>query len=134
MRPAAKAAYAHFATLWGVTTTVLYPSESHVLPAPPFVRVSMVVNSSVQLTMGGPGNKLFERHASVRVQIFVAVDAGEGQLLDLGQAALNVFEGKSIEVAGEPIAFFKVDFDRKDDEPHLLAGVVEAQCRYQERK
>lgn len=134
MRAAHKAVYAHFAAAWGATTVALYPNESHVQPPAPFVRVSMVENTSDQHTIGGAGNKLFERRESVYVQIFVSSNAGEGLLLDLAQAARDIFEGASLSVEGEQLTFFQVDFDREDDEPDLLAGTVEAQCRYQQRK
>ena len=134
MRPAYKAVLDAFVAAWGSTTPIALGNESIDEPGAPWVRISMTENTSEQLTIGSTGNKIFERRASVRVQIFVPTDRGDGALLDLQQQARNVFEGKSVTVAGEPLSFFKVDADRGADEPHLIVGVVEAQCRYQERK
>jgi hypothetical protein len=134
MRTARKTIYAAFTTAWGATTPVVIGNESWPEPSSPWVRLSMRENSSRQLTVGGPGNKIYERRCSVFVQVFSPADAGEGQRDDLGQQARDVFEGLGLAVTGETIDFFQVDFDAGDDEPHLFTGRVEAQCRYQQRK
>jgi hypothetical protein len=134
MRTATKTVYAAFATAWGSTTPIVIGNESWPEPASPWVRLSMRETSSIQLTMGEPGNKIYERRCSVYVQVFSPADAGEGQLLDLAQQARNVFEGLSLSVSGETIDFFQVNCDPGDDEAHLHVSLVEARCRYQQRK
>lgn len=136
LRSATKAVYAHFLAAWaiGPNTPVALGNESMPEPAAPWVRVTMIPNTDEQLTVGGTGNKVFERHDAIMVGIFSPADAGDGPLLDLMQAAVNVFEGKSTSSGGETINFFRVRRSRGDDETHLITALVEAQCRYQERK
>ena len=135
MRAATEAIYQHFVTQWASATPIVFGNEAASEPAAPFVRVSMRENTSEQLTIGTTGNRIFERHASVYVQIFAPADAGEGPLLTLMQAARNVFEGVSVSSGAERVCFLPAPTaERGNDEQHLISAIVEAPCRYQERK
>lgn len=134
-----KAVTQHFLSEWAGATPVVFGNESATEPPPPWVRVSMRPNVRKQETVGGVGNKIFESRESVYVQIFVASDTGDRQLRELQQQVLDVFEGLSLAVAVasgavESVDFFDAEPSRGEDEPHLLVGIVEAQCRFQERK
>lgn len=134
MRAASEAVYQFWNVQWAGTTPTAYPAIPIDEPAAPWARISTRPNSSIQLTTGSIGNRLFEHRESCLVQIFTVSDSGEGQLLDLSDQARKLFQGAAINIAGEDVHFFQVDARRAPDEPHLISMIVEAQYRYQARQ
>lgn len=81
-----------FETQWGSTTTVQYPNKKFSKPDnASWVRLNIVQAASAWASMGDPGNNTERNFGQVSVQIFVPVDIGEGDAVELADQVRDVF-------------------------------------------
>lgn len=88
-----------FVDQWGSTTPIVLGSESvseNDYRTTGYVRLSMRIVSRSQATLGPEGGRKYDNRHSIYVQVFVpaAESGGDKRLIELGQQARNVFEGK----------------------------------------
>lgn len=101
--------YESFVTDWGATSPFTLDNEAYDTPVgSEWVRVAVRHNASNQETLGGIGNRKYERIGSVFVQCFTPLDKGLAAADNLAAAARAIFEGKTLAPAGEAIHFFDV--------------------------
>lgn len=76
-----------------------FATEEGAIPSStvPWARVTATHNDSVQRSLGGPGQRRFERRGIVTVQIFTPRGRGQGLSLaqQLATIARDAFEGKA---------------------------------------
>ena len=81
-----------FEAQWGVTAPVQYPNTSFTPPNDAaWVRLTIADAGATWASFGDPGNNVERNVGLVTVQIFVPVDQGEGEALELADQARAVF-------------------------------------------
>jgi hypothetical protein len=101
--------YESFVTDWGATSAFTFDNEEFDPPTgTPWVRLAVRHTASNQETLGGIGQRKYERIGSVFVQCFTPLDSGVASADNLASIARAVFEGKTLAPAGEAIHFFDV--------------------------
>lgn len=97
-----------FKTAWdaGIETTgkvVIYPDAKNQVPKTNdadsnpnlWARVSVVHDTGRQATLGGIGNRLFQREGSVTVQVFTPIGTGLSIADKVYKIVVDAFEGKT---------------------------------------
>lgn len=124
---ARNALYDAFAAGW--TNGVAYFLGNEGSDPPPrtdWVRVNVQHNASAQDTLGGIGNRKFDRLGLISVQIFTLPDQGQERADQLVQDVRAIFEGKTIndvftqastqlDVGPDPLDFWQTNVDTPFD-------------------
>ncbi len=101
---AANAIQARFKIQWDADSAAVAGSippvewdnlEPLIPPSAPWARVNVEHNLGNQASMGETGNRLFDRLGLVTVQIFIVRGQGVTLARQLGNIAVNAFEGKT---------------------------------------
>jgi hypothetical protein len=94
--------------------------------------VSMVVRHGVagQETLGAIGDRVYQRRGLVIVQLFVAVDRGLLRLDELGRAARDIFEGKTL----SQVRCYNGQYRELGKEGQWMRGNVSVAFSYDEHK
>ncbi len=87
-----------FVTDWGANSAYTFDNEDFRPPVDaPWVRLAIRHIASIQTSIGGLGNRKFDREGLVLIQIFGRLDRGTKAVDDLAELALAIYEGKSID-------------------------------------
>lgn len=79
---------------WGSTSPFCFANETFVPTAgTAWVRFIVEQAESEQRTLGGAGNRRFERDGVIRAQINVPLDSGLREADELGAVVIAIFEG-----------------------------------------
>lgn len=98
----------------------------------PWARFSVRINAATQDTLGGVGNRKFERSGSVFVQVFTPLDEGTNRSSQLVQTVVNGFEGTRI--VGTTIRFNDVIPRKTGIDDKWFGQIVEATFDFDETK
>lgn len=132
---AREAVLEHFVAGWGATTPFSLENEKASeaklgAGSNPWVRLSFRNLDGYQETLGGIGQRIYERVAKVYVQVMAPVDRGMKAGADLAQQARALFEGVRI---GELVGYGGVVRETKPDGKWYVT-LVEVAFRYYEKK
>lgn len=90
--------YQQFVTDWGANSAYTFDNEAFTPPVSgPWVRLVVRHAASEQTSLGGVGNRKFDREGLVLIQVFGRLDRGTKTVDDLAELALAIYEGKSID-------------------------------------
>lgn len=123
----------HFVAGWGATTPFVFENENYseaTAGTKPWVRFSVRNLDGYQYSLGGIGNRLYERVARVYVQVMSPVGKGMQAGADLAQQARALFEGVRV---GELVGYGGVVRETKPDGKWYVT-LVEVAFRYYETK
>lgn len=98
---AVEAVFERWTTQWAILhpADVPYTLDNEAFTAPDkWARVSMVISTRNQVSLGPPGTRRFETRGNIAVQLFGAVDSGAHELAALCDDVRTVFEGQLIAV------------------------------------
>lgn len=88
-----------FVTDWGANSAYTFDNEKFAPPVDaPWVRLSVRHVASQQTSLGGLGNRKFDREGLVLIQVFGRLDRGTKEVDDLVEKALAIYEGKTIDL------------------------------------
>ena len=88
-----------FVTDWGVNSAYTLDNEKFNPPVDaPWVRLVVRHVASQQTSLGGLGNRKFDREGLVLIQVFGRLDRGTKEVDDLVEKALAIYEGKTIDL------------------------------------
>ena len=91
--------YQHFVTGWGSTSAFTFDGEDFTPPeSDPWVRLVVRHAASQQASLGGLGNRKFDRAGLVIVQVFTPLDQGAAAADVLVEKVMEIFEGKTIDL------------------------------------
>lgn len=128
---AREAIYQEFLTAWGATSPFTFENEAYTPTAGvSWVRLSVRHNTSLQDSIGGVGNRKFERSGRVFIQIFTPLDRGLRPADALTATARAIFEG--VRVSG--IVFYSPVIREIGPDGAWLQVNVECPFDYQEVK
>jgi len=89
--------YQRFKAGWGSTTLFVFDDEVFTEPAnASWCRVSFRNVDSKQYTLGPTANRMFQRQASLYVQIFTPIGSGTRVAGQFAQKVRDIFEGVTI--------------------------------------
>ena len=123
-----------FATTWG-TTGFTFQLENEKYDPPdvnPWARLTVRHSGGTQDTLGGNGNRKFDRTGSAFVQIFVKSDGGTRQSKQLTQIVVDGFEG--VTITGTSVTFLDVIARETGVDRGWFQVTIEANFRYFEQK
>lgn len=90
--------YQQFVTDWAATSAFTFDNEAFTPPvSDPWVRLVVRHAASQQASLGGVGNRKFDREGLVLIQVFGRLDRGTKEVDDLAEKALAIYEGKTID-------------------------------------
>lgn len=134
---AREAVQEHWKAGWGTTTGYVFENEQNREPQTPkgstppaWCRVSVRNLDGFQETLGGIGNRIYKRKASVYVQVMAPVNAGMRQGAELAYQARALFEGVRL---GEIIFFGGVVKETRPDGKWYVT-LVDVSFEYYEKK
>jgi len=87
----------HFSDVWGDRTPIAWPNVEFERPADaPWVRFSVVDESSKLGSVGSPASNVVRSTGKVTVRIFVPVLTGEEEGRELADGVVSVFQGRCL--------------------------------------
>lgn len=117
---------------WGNTTPYVFENEAGKEPstAVPWVRVSFRNLGGTQHSLGGIGNRVWQRDARVFIQVMAPANKGMQGGADIAQQARAVFEGERL---GELICYEGNVRETKPDGKWYVT-LIEIRAQYYEKK
>lgn len=125
----------YFLADWGNTSPVFLEGENSKEPEDGSIewcRLTIRHMNAGQETLGGQGERKFNRDALAIVQLFMPENQGKRLLSTRMQTVLTIFEGKRI--LGSSVRFNTVRPQERGQDKKWLSANVEAEFSYTERK
>jgi hypothetical protein len=124
---------AAFVAAWGSSGPYVFDNEDFEPPTDAvWARVAVRHSGAGQETLGGPGNRKFERRGAVITQVFVPQGTGTTVLSGLLAAVRGTFEG--VTLAGTTVRFGDVVVRENGPDGSWFMSTVEAQFTYDEKR
>lgn len=116
------------------STPFQFENESFTPPQTAWARLVVRHSVSAQETLGGTGNRRFERTGSTLIQIFTPTNQGTAEGETLAVQARELFEGKTL--VDHPVHFGAVTISEDGVTPdgEWMQHTVSAPFRYEEQK